>query len=856
MSKKTDVLYKAVDHINDLNNHLTTVIPTISYVSNELQKVTTSLDLVNKLMKEVHTLEQSIATLKNVCKGLSFIPIIGTVCSEISTICESVRSILAGLDHPIQDIRKTLEKMDNYIKKMNHQVENVYQKLSLANAKIPSYTSSFDVLIALFEITDIVELDTEILKEINKIETEITDLNQFIQTYRDKITSIEKEFKTDIQNVTTKIQSVRNVFGPFINVFNEIGKVINPIAKGLDTVCNVIKPLKWVLNAFSWLFNKILKPAIKKVLQITGLQKLIDSFEHAITKLLHLDQLKNEVEKIGEQVVAPLTTLEQKMGDLFNTSLDQLYTQLDQTLSSESQTKVITKMVDHYLDYLNDDTPFTPIKIKNAIRPFMPLCLTLDEEEKNPTYLPLMRQNRTLKQSNVMTLANTTEDIKHPKLQELLHVSHAHEINLERIKEEVHVISTFKEEKDLLYSLFETTMTYIKMIDEKVNHEDTKKLLQTLEHCLDRANDKLNHLEEHLATVNQVICDFNDYHLKMAHASPSGGNITTVDQAFSNLIELKSYPEKIKNSIDTHLTPSENPDSFSSEVCKIEKNFNNGLDQVLDLVKEHHEKSTKLYLTIEQLNQHNGLFHEKIWNHASTLHNMTVKLHALSHPLSVILDAVNSTVFQHYGEELILVKDWVHQHLTFIPLNKVEQIADELFNLLLPDSFIEKLEASKHAIDEAKDDSTTEKAGLLLSRQIEKMQTAMDQLEQNPYLINLNHSIANAGAQAIELTEILETNEQYETQFSNDKYQVERYIHLFNTLIHSKEALENEAVTNYLLTSLRYWETCLQTENCQDNWQKEVSSYQDKIQATTLTTLTKYNETLQQLFHSCYQAAA
>lgn len=109
MSKKTDVLYKAVDHINDLNNHLTTVIPTISYVSNELQKVTTSLDLVNKLMKEVHTLEQSIATLKNVCKGLSFIPIIGTVCSEISTICESVRSILAGLDHPIQDIRKTLE---------------------------------------------------------------------------------------------------------------------------------------------------------------------------------------------------------------------------------------------------------------------------------------------------------------------------------------------------------------------------------------------------------------------------------------------------------------------------------------------------------------------------------------------------------------------------------------------------------------------------------------------------------------------------------------------------------------------------------------------------------------------------
>ena len=131
-------------------------------MSNELQKVTTSLDLVNKLMKEVHTLEQSIATLKNVCKGLSFIPIIGTVCSEISTICESVKSILAGLDHPIQDIRKTLEKMDNYIKKMNHQVENVYQKLSLANAKIPSYTSSFDVLIALFEITDIVELDTEI----------------------------------------------------------------------------------------------------------------------------------------------------------------------------------------------------------------------------------------------------------------------------------------------------------------------------------------------------------------------------------------------------------------------------------------------------------------------------------------------------------------------------------------------------------------------------------------------------------------------------------------------------------------------------------------------------------------------
>ncbi len=80
MGKKTDILYQTVDHINDLNNRITTVIPTISSVSPELHKVTTSLDLVDKLMKEVHTLEQSIATLKTICKGLSFIPIIGTVC--------------------------------------------------------------------------------------------------------------------------------------------------------------------------------------------------------------------------------------------------------------------------------------------------------------------------------------------------------------------------------------------------------------------------------------------------------------------------------------------------------------------------------------------------------------------------------------------------------------------------------------------------------------------------------------------------------------------------------------------------------------------------------------------------------
>lgn len=856
MSKKTDVFYKAVDQINDLNSYITTIIPTISYISEELQKVTTSLDLVEKLMKEVHAVEQSIATLKNICKGLSFIPIIGTVCSEISTICESVKSILAGLEHPIQDIRKILKNIDNYLKKMNHQVENIYQKLSLANVKIPSYTSSFDLLIALFEIADVVELDKEILKEFNQIEAEIGQLSHFIENYKAKITSIENEFKADIQSVLTKVQSIRKVFNPFISVFNEIGKVINPIAKGLDTVCNVIKPLKWVLNAFSWLFNKILKPAIHKVLQVTGIQKLIDSFEHAITKLLHLDQLKAEIEKIEKQVVQSLIDLEQKMSDLFNKPLDQLYTQLDQTLSSEGQTKIITKVVDHYLDFLtNDDTTFKPIKFKSATKNLMPLCLTQDENQTS-TYLPLMRQNRTLQKASAMVLASSTEDIQHPKLQELLTLSSSHETNLKQVKEGVQIISTFKQEKDLLSELFETTSTYIDMIYQKVDHEDTKKLLLMLEHFFEHAKEKLNHLEEHLTTLSQVIDDFNEYHRKSAYLSPTADNITTINQAFLNLVELKSYPEKIQQSIDPYLVVDDNAEAFSDEVNGIEKRFNEGLNQILDLMNGYHEKSTNLYLKMEQLNQHNGLFHEKIWEHASTLHNLIVKLHALAHPISVILDSVNSTMFQHYGSELIVIKNWVHQYLTILPFNKVETIAEEILTLLLPDSFIQKLEESKQSIHDAKVHLMDEKAGLLLSSQIDMMQTAMNQLEQNPYIVSLNQSIASVESAPVQLNEILETNESYEEQFSNDKYQFERYVHLFNTMIHAKEAVENDYVKNYLLTSYHYWKNCLQIQTCQNDWQMEVASYQDKIQAQTLMTLKNYNEKLQQIFYTCYPVVA
>ncbi len=149
-------------------------------------------------------------------------------------------------------------------------------------------------------------------------------------------------------------------------------------------------------------------------------------------------------------------------------------------------------------------------------------------------------------------------------------------------------------------------------------------------------------------------------------------------------------------------------------------------------------------------------------------------------------------------------------------------------------------------------DTADEKVGLLLSKQLETMQKSIDELEHNPYITTMNQCIASSPASLIELNDILEESHQYEGQFSQDKYQFERYVLLFETLIQAKEAIENEYVKNYLSTSQHYWESCLKTHERYGNWQTEVAPYENKIQSSTLSTLTKYNEDLQHLFQICY----
>lgn len=728
MGKIKEALNTIIDYTKKLESNIRKLTPKMAEVSEQLNNVKNIVSIVDVLAKEVRALEQGFATVKNVTKAMSCIPIVGTICTQFSNICQSAEAILKGFDKPIDVIRKGLDSADRTVKKVNTVVEKSYQKLVLTQDKLLVYQESGKVIVSFVEIAEEFGLAEDILE---KLETQASKIDNCLNDINYGIENFENTVLSEVGKIEEQIDALKSKFSTVLNVFDEISKIIVPIGKAFDTILNVIKPLKWVLNAIGFIFDKLLKPAIDKVLAVTGIKKLIQELENKVLHALGIDKLKEEVENlVSSKICKPLEGVEDFLGNKL-LSVENVLEDLNDVFSSSAWETIVDKYINQYIDkVVNNYDPKQPIVIKS----------TSEMVEYQPLFKMhnriCLKQGRCLIDSAELADTQFSNGLITEIARQIRNINQM----AERLKGELLVVKTYRLENDLLLELFNVINEYLIIIENSVVSDDVKKFFHELETSLLRTCNKINLVDQILEKLDGGIINLesmiNDTVCKM----PSENNLSLVDSVYcsvGNLSECGNEYRNVLKDIDLSAYPNlkEEEEQYKSDVKDVQLFITNELGLIQRRISILEEGFYACIEIIENMNKEDGLYSETLWGCGSTLHNYVSKFHSVSEPVSVVLKSAYKIVEKRYELFFKIVESKIQSAFTQFSDGTVSRLLNNLSDMIITDEIEYGVTNLNQHISIITERLSNEHIGLEISKLVERINQKVDEMNKESVFI-------------------------------------------------------------------------------------------------------------------------
>ncbi|NDW11781.1 hypothetical protein D0T50_02620 [Bacteroides sp. 214] len=298
--KPIDTTIKALQRIEkiteSLNPHLFSVTERISHIESIVNNVYTLTHNVDSCCK-------AISILEKLTQALTPIPIIGEIILPISRIIGTAGEFAKAMHNTLKSLDNALKKLRQLLQKVHGGVDELAQCNKMIHDHIPEFIKTIRIieyLIQLAEIAAPILMGDDINKRLNEL---IDHLKKIENAASIPINELDK-LLNEIDNVTNAIEEECNKIkgntkelASGIEKIGNVIKIIEPIARVLNTIIDAIAPIKWVLNAIGCLIDKILKPIINAILEVTGLNRLLDFFKENLMKYLGITAIIDAVKK-------------------------------------------------------------------------------------------------------------------------------------------------------------------------------------------------------------------------------------------------------------------------------------------------------------------------------------------------------------------------------------------------------------------------------------------------------------------------------------------------------------------------------------------------------------------------------
>jgi hypothetical protein len=338
--------------INDANNLATLTAPLaqkVDQLRSDLDAVSSFLDRVSTLDSDLNDATTAISDVKDVCLGLSPVPIVGELADTVADACTLINDTVGQAIQQVSDfVNETISPAKTLIDSIKSGVNDVDTALDDIATYVPIFTNTLAILQALDSIAEnlITALDgSDLATRLQALRATYDSLRQEVEAGITAINGVTTTLAGALDDISGPLEKTVGFAADVESAIDSVGKVteiLDPIKSALDTVENAIAPVKWALDAASCVFDTVLSPVINEVLELTGLEGLVDGIGTKLANALGVTAILND---IGNAVsVTDLTNfanvIENNAGSAASTFLNgwqQVKTTLDKYSTNKDQ---------------------------------------------------------------------------------------------------------------------------------------------------------------------------------------------------------------------------------------------------------------------------------------------------------------------------------------------------------------------------------------------------------------------------------------------------------------------------------------------------------------------------------------
>lgn len=696
----TQISSNAVENVkmalNDIADECHGVEPYLEKAEVIIQDVENISSAVMSIEKYSKDLEESLVVLSDLCYVLGAIPFVGAFVSRVGTVLSKVKIPLKDLNKLATEAKPLIETIKQSSKTLSKECAFFKKEMNFADSHFRNYASSLDMLVNCIKVLTIVSESFSNEQTKKEFDGLIADIETTIDHVSSGINDVENEIKAAQQTVSQLNDDFEKAAKPFIKVsdginkaFGSISSFFSPITHAFNKILNAIKPIKWLLKALSAVFKKIINPIINKILDLIGINKLLDKINQKIEELLHIDELKQKItdieEKINEKTVGKITD---KI-DLVETKIQQQYDQLSNLVSLDIvEEKIMTFLKNSYDSFINQELPDFPFTSDENIDdlPAISLCSRAYEPTKisfllkeesdthiNPIEKSVTQEYHEIIQNSMNEIDSIIQDINNlygkwndVKNRMILCDKYAQDIMIyEQLSNEL--MAWIEAFEDIPY--FDELDHLLKKLDEKINNEKTEVL--NLKKKMEQCQNHYQNIYLQFQTAYQIIPsqqDINDLYAPMMHIEDSY-------QTTKELISSSQSPhrqdmlESIEGKFKGYLSALK---SFSQELDNEKQLLTDCLENV-ELITQHIDSLGR---------EENTIISSQFFHSISLVNQYLSGIHEIILPTKQILKFIEDKE-----------DDKVKSFLTKLGnvMNKVSKVIEDVIETQAFDEFVEKV---------------------------------------------------------------------------------------------------------------------------------------------------------------------
>ena len=292
--------------LSDLNGALSQFAPMVPPIDG-LTAIVTDVDNLLKGVGDLITGLSEIDTLAGllaeVLEFLSPIPIVGEVVDVIASAVEAGVDVIASVVDTAQTLNTdVIQPVVTVLNDIATGLGDIRAVVVEIGQTVPGYINTIEILNYLsgvaapiakvLEGTGPAQQLNDLLQDFATVQT---DVGAALAAFDPAITAIGAAVAAVASVLTAISNGIGTAGADALKVVQGVLSVTQPIYDGFMRVENAITPLKWVLDALECIFNTILKPVIDFILEVTGLQALVDNVGKAIFDKLGLTPVLTQI---------------------------------------------------------------------------------------------------------------------------------------------------------------------------------------------------------------------------------------------------------------------------------------------------------------------------------------------------------------------------------------------------------------------------------------------------------------------------------------------------------------------------------------------------------------------------------